>query len=386
MFVDVNYSQEIKHGQNTSGDYFLSRRYLEEGRLIAVLSDGLGSGVKASILSRMTATMLLGFIEEYTDARKAATIVMNSLPVCQVRHLNYSTFSLIDCDDEGRVRVLEEGNPDFLWFRGSKPLLAPFDYLESHAFPERRMKLYDFEVIQGDRLVFVSDGVTQAGLGQPGPKNAGLGRDGLLDFLKVLLERHYVVDSLRLSKHITSMALNLSPNHQAVDDISASVVHFREPRRCLIFTGPPFEKARDAYYADAFARFKGPKAICGGTTAQFLSRELKRPLIYGRESRGGLPPDLGMEGVELVTEGLLTLNRVIKYLETDDLKQSDPAGALVRFMLSHDIIHVMEGTGINMSNFDPSQIHDFDIRRNVIKRLTQVLQTKHLKMVRIQRV
>ena len=93
-----------------------------------------------------------------------------------------------------------------------------------------------------------------------------------------------------------------------------------------------------------------------------------------------------MDGVDLITDGLLTLSRAIQYLETDDLKQSDPAGALVRFMLGHDIIHFMEGTGVNLSNFDPSQTHDFDIRRNVVKRLTQTLQTKHLKMVKIQRV
>jgi hypothetical protein len=386
MFVDINCSQEVKHGQNTSGDYFLTRRYLEEGRLLAVLSDGLGSGVKASILSRMTATMLIGFIEEYTDVRKAAGIVMNSLPVCQVRGLNYSTFSLLDCDDEGHVRVVEEGNPDFLWLRGNRSLLAPYDFIESRPFPDRRMKLYEFEVAEGDRLVFVSDGITQAGLGQPGPNNSGLGRHGLIDYLKVLLERQYTLDSLRLAKHITSLALKISPKGKAIDDITAAVVHFRDPRRCLIFTGPPFEKNRDSYYADAFARFAGRKAICGGTTAQFLSRELKRPLGIGYESRGGLPPQSVMDGVDLVTEGLLTLNRAIHYLETDDLKQADPAGSLVRFMLSHDIIHIMEGTGVNMANFDPSQVHDFDIRRNIIKKLAEVLQERHLKLVKIQRV
>ncbi|MDR2367647.1 MAG: serine/threonine-protein phosphatase [Deltaproteobacteria bacterium] len=386
MFVDVSCSQETKRGQNTSGDFFVSRRHIDEGRVLAVLSDGLGSGVKASILSRMTATMLLGFVEERTDLRTAAELVIRSLPVCKARGLNYSTFSVLDCDDEGRVRVLEEGNPEFLWFRGGLPLHAPFDLLDSEAFPDRRMRLYEFEVLEGDRLIFVTDGVTQAGLGRPGPKNPGLGRQGLSDFVSALLQRHCVIDSQRLAKHLTSMAVGLFPDRLPTDDVSAAVAHFRVPRRCLVFTGPPFERSRDPYYAEAFAAFKGPKAICGGTTAQFLARELNLLIKVGQGRGGGLPPESAMEGVELVTEGLLTLTRAIQYLETNDLRRPDPAGALVRFMLAHDIIHVMEGTAVNVANFDPSQTHDLDIRRNVIKRMAQVLQTRHLKMVRVQRV
>ncbi|MDR2444071.1 MAG: serine/threonine-protein phosphatase [Deltaproteobacteria bacterium] len=386
MYIDISCSQEKKHGQNAFGDYFISRRYAEEGRVLAVLSDGLGSGVKASILARMTATMLIGFIEEDMDIRQAAAIIMNSLPVCRVRGLNYATFSVLDCDDEGRVRVVEEGNPDFLWLRGHKPIPAPYTFIESQSFPDRHLKLYNLKVEEGDRLIFVSDGVTQAGIGQPGPNSLGLGRKGLLDFLVSSLERHYTLDSLRLCKHITSLALKLSPQHKPVDDISAVVVHFRNPRRCVVFTGPPFEKRRDSYYALAFDRFNGRKAVCGGTTAILLARELKRRLSVGSESRGGLPPLSIMEGVDLVTEGLLTLSRAISYLQTDNLNQADAAGSLVRFLLSHDIIHIMEGTGINVANFDPSRAVDFDLRQTLVQKLSEVLRTKHLKSVRVQRV
>src|SRR5574344_1388122 len=102
MFIDIDCSQTKKYNQNAYGDYFVSKRYPDEGRLIAVLSDGLGSGIKANILSCMTATMLLRFIEEDIKIKKAAEIIMNSLPVCKVRKISYSTFSAIDCDDDGR--------------------------------------------------------------------------------------------------------------------------------------------------------------------------------------------------------------------------------------------------------------------------------------------
>jgi hypothetical protein len=104
MFIDIDCAQRKKYNQNAYGDYFTSKRYQDTGRLIAVLSDGLGSGVKANILASMTATMLLKFIEAETDIKKAAEIVLNSLPVCQVRKISYSTFSALDCDDEGNVK------------------------------------------------------------------------------------------------------------------------------------------------------------------------------------------------------------------------------------------------------------------------------------------
>ncbi|MDR1297322.1 MAG: SpoIIE family protein phosphatase [Deltaproteobacteria bacterium] len=386
MYVDVSCRQEKKHGQNAFGDYFLSRRFNDEGRVLGVLSDGLGSGVKASILARMTATMLLGFVKEHMDIRRAAETVMNSLPVCQVRGISYATFSVVDCDDEGQVTVVEEGNPDFLWFRGSSILEAPYRLVESRIFPDRLMKLYQFQVAQGDRLVFCSDGVTQAGIGQPGPANLGLGRRGLADFLQARLERHHAIDGTMLAREVVGQAVKLSPNRRPVDDISAVVVHFRTPRRCILFTGPPFEKRRDAYYARSFDQFPGRKAVCGGTTAALLARELGRTVATAGDFRGGLPPASRMEGVDLVTEGLLTMSRAVKYLESDEPPPGDPAGSLVRFLLSHDIIHVMEGTGVNMANFDPSHVADMDLRRNVVGKLAEALRNRHLKTVAVQRV
>ena len=113
FFVDIDCYQQKKDGQNTFGDYFKSKRYTDEGRLLAVLSDGLGSGIKANILATMTATMILKFIEDGKDILKATEVIMNSLPVCQVRKISYATFSAFECSDEGYIRIVEEGNPDF---------------------------------------------------------------------------------------------------------------------------------------------------------------------------------------------------------------------------------------------------------------------------------
>ena len=128
MFIDIDCNQMKKYNQNAYGDYFVSKRYPDEARLIAVLSDGLGSGIKANILSCMTATMLLRFIENgQIPIRKAAEIIMNSLPVCKVRHISYSTFSAIDCDDYGSAKIVEEGNPEFIWIRNNEVMQPEYD-------------------------------------------------------------------------------------------------------------------------------------------------------------------------------------------------------------------------------------------------------------------
>src|SRR5574344_1170959 len=137
MFVDIGFKQEKKYNQNAYGDYFVSHREQKTGRIVAILSDGLGSGVKADILARMTATMLLKFIEAEADIKKACETVMNSLPICKVRKISYSTFSAMDCDDEGNVKIVEEGNPEFIWIRKGEILKAPMQEVASKKFKNR---------------------------------------------------------------------------------------------------------------------------------------------------------------------------------------------------------------------------------------------------------
>ncbi|KXS56612.1 MAG: hypothetical protein AMR96_01610 [Candidatus Adiutrix intracellularis] len=385
MFIDIHCTQVKKYGQNAFGDYFISKRLSREGRITAVLSDGLGSGVKANILACMTATMLLRFIEENFNIKKAAEIVMNSLPICKVRKMSYATFSILECNDDGNVRIIEEGNPDFIWMQGSEPKSIGYNIVRSRSFPNRHLKVYQFQVELGDRLIFCSDGVTQAGLGQEGRYKGKLKRSGLIELLQIVLKRQKNIASADLSRYLVQRAQNLEYNGQAKDDISAVVVYFRTPRRAMIFTGAPCDKSQDTYYAKIFERFDGQKAICGGTTAKLLARELGQTLSLRSDPKGDdLPPTAEMPGVDLITEGSLTLTRTLEYLDSGQMERLDAAGQLVAFLLKSDLLIFMVGSKLNQANYAPRQPADFEIRRNLVRHLADILEKKYLKKVNIR--
>ena len=146
MFIDIACAQRKKYNQNAYGDYFTSGRFSNMNRVVAVLSDGLGSGIKANILACMTSTMLLKFLENNSDIENSCEIIMNSLPVCKVRGISYSTFSAIDCYENGKAKIVEEGNPDFIWIRNGEVLKPEYQIIESKDFKNRKMRVYNIKL------------------------------------------------------------------------------------------------------------------------------------------------------------------------------------------------------------------------------------------------
>ena len=313
-FIDVDSSQRAKAGQVVSGDVFLSRRIKSEGRIISILSDGLGSGVKASVLANLTATMALRYTSAFVDVRKSAGTIMDTLPICEVRKISYSTFTIVDLDERGHARAIEHGNPALVLMRGQTALPLERVDITLDNWKDRTIRYSEFDVQLGDRIVCASDGISQSGLGRKGLP-LGWGNDNFVRFLSQQVGQEPEISSQELARKVVAEAL-VNDGGAAKDDITCGVVYYRHPRRLLVITGPPFCKERDEELAEMVESFPGRKVICGGTTANIISRLLNRPVrACLTKLDPEIPPPAIMEGMDLITEGTMTLARVAEMLE-----------------------------------------------------------------------
>lgn len=382
-FVDADGWKIRKEGQHAEGDTFLFQR--TGNRVYAVLSDGLGSGIKASVLSTLTATLALRCLERDLPADRTASLIMESLPVCSVRHIAYATFTLVDADASGRVRLWEYENPPALLIREGKALAIE---RQSVYFPTGNLKHQtllrsEFTMGPGDRLVFCSDGVTQSGMGSPAFP-LGWGTDRWQSFTLKTLQEDSALSARRLARLTVQEAL-ARDSGRSKDDISCLCLYYRKPRDLLVVTGPPYDEAKDAELVEIFRVFDGKKVICGGTTAQVISRSLGTPLSVDLKGMTeGLPPPATMDGADLVTEGILTLGRCAVLLEnhrTFENQPASPALDLILAFLDADRLRFVVGTRVNEAHQDPRLPLELEIRRNVVKKIVGILREKFLKEV-----
>ena len=177
-------------------------------------------------------------------------------------------------------------------------------------------------------------------------------------------------------------------NYSIIDDTSCGVVYFRDPRELMLITGPPFYKVKDTGFIQKVKGFDGMKVVCGGTTADIISRELNLKLeMVQNFSDPTLPPISRLEGFDLVTEGILTISKVEELLEnfnSDTRLHASPAEEIVKRLLQHDIIHLIVGTRINWAHQDPDQPVEIEIRKTVVKRIIKLLEEKFFKKVLVE--
>ena len=263
LFLEVDFTQQKKHREAICGDYFLVQRIPEENRVIGVLSDGLGSGVKANILSAMTATMAMKFASSNMDFLKAAEIMMDALPVCQVRKISYATFTVVDSVLHKWTRVMQMDNPGYLLLREGEIMQIPQREFSSPRWSRRKIYLSEILNRPEDRLVLFSDGITQAGMGTRAYP-LGWQNEGCAAFLRHKVGCFPQISAGDLGEAVLQEALLKEPRRRAGDDMTCGVLYFRKPRKLLLLTGPPFHPQRDAEYAALLDSFPGKRVICGG--------------------------------------------------------------------------------------------------------------------------
>jgi hypothetical protein len=387
-FIEVDYCQVAKERQLIGGDVFLSQKLRDEDRVVAVLSDGLGSGVKANVLATLTATMAMKYTASNAmDTMRSAETIMNTLPICSVRKISYSTFTIVDIDATGKTRIIEHGNPSFLLLRpDGEPEIRQTNHQLKH-WNDRVVCESEFQASLGDRIVFFSDGVSQAGTGENATP-LGWGHEAVRDFVANRLSYSRFISARDLARAIVDEAIR-ADRKSAKDDVTCAVIYFRNPRKLLIATGPPFAEESDAELARVVDQFKGRKVICGGTTANIVGRVLEKEIAMTLDGRldPRIPPTATMDGIDLVTEGTLTLGEVARILESGiELDRLPPNGArrLTQMLLESDIVQFVVGTRINEAHQDPNIPVELDLRRNIVKRISHQLEQAYLKQTSIR--
>jgi Stage II sporulation protein E (SpoIIE). len=385
FFIEVNSQQRNHDEERICGDVFLYKYIREEERVIAVLSDGMGHGVKANILATLTATMALNFTREHKEVDRIAEIIMNTLPVCSDRKISYSTFTIVDIDSSGKANILEYDNPSTIILRGNKELDIQWKkvVLDKGKNTGKVLQSCTFVPQKEDRIIFCSDGVSQSGMGSEAFP-FGWERDSIAAYASQLVTSESSISAVVLAGKIVTMAYK-NDGYKAKDDISCAIIYFREPRKLMICTGPPFEKEKDKELALKISGYEGKVILCGGTTADIVARELNRTIVDELIFEDPeLPPESFLEGIDLVTEGILTLQKVNEILKTYNNSVrlgKGPADKIVKMLMESDEIHFIIGTRINIAHQDPNLPVELEIRRTVIKRIARLLEEKWLKQV-----
>ena len=305
LCVDMAAISMNKHQESICGDYYT---IAEEGnRHVLVLSDGLGSGVKANILATLTAKMLSTMIANSIPSEEAVRAVARTLPVCKVRGLAYSTFTVL-CMEEDEAELLQFDNPDAILIRNG----SVYDYpVRSMQVDDKTIHVSKFRIHEDDMLLIMSDGVTNAGVGKT--TYGGWGREDLVRCCRKWYKPGMTARDMAGAVADAGYALNLE---DTVDDMTVLALSFIKPRVVNLMIGPPRNREADAQYLKNFFDREGMHVICGGTTAKLAADYLDEVVIPLEETMTPeVPAMMELAGVDLVTEGLLTLERLVDLAE-----------------------------------------------------------------------
>lgn len=372
-FLDIYETSLNKKGEELCGDKV---KFLKgDKRSIVVLSDGLGSGVKANILATLTTEILITMLNADVPLEEVLKTVIATLPICQTRKIAYSTFTILQVDRAtNRFKLINFDNPPPLYVHNGK--VMPLD-MEVQEILGRKIKIAEGYLSRGDFLGAVSDGVLYAGMGTT--LNFGWGWDNIADYVEDVL-RHKAQTARTIVRDVIGKTYDL---YRGVigDDATFVGIYVRQRNPLMVFTGPPLDQDRDEEYVDRFLSFEGRKAICGGTTGNIIASYLGETIEMDLSTmRRELPPIGMLSCVDLVTEGILTLSKATEYIKNCQCDLSrlhfDNNGAylLAREILQADTIHFLVGQSINEFYQNPLLPKNISIRRNLVEDLINLLR------------
>jgi len=376
LCADIGYKSINHYGEQLCGDH-VDIVEPDDESIVIVLSDGLGSGVKASILSTLTSKIISTMMAEGLPLEECVSTIAATLPVCSVRGVAYSTFTVIHIVNNETAEIIQYDNPLVIAIRND----------ENYDYPKTEMniggkKIYKsvIKLQENDVFVAMSDGCPHAGIGMA--YNFGWKREEIVKFIEAVAPAGYT------AKTLSTMLVDECDKlygHKPGDDATACVVRIRKRVPMNLLFGPPFNRDDADRMMSLFFSKEGKHIICGGTTSSIAAKFLRKPIRASLNfEQSDLPPVAEIEGVDLVTEGVITMNRVIEYAK-DYLGENkhyehwsfkkDGASQISRLLFEEATdINFFVGRAINPAHQNPDLPINFNIKMNLVEELTTSLR------------
>ena len=376
LCADIGWKSINHEGEQLCGDH-VDIVDSGENSSVIVLADGLGSGVKASILSTLTSKIISTMLAEGISLEDCVSTIAETLPICSVRGVAYSTFTIIHLIENETVEIIQYDNPDVIFLRDGDI----FDY------PKNEMNICGKNVYktviklrEGDIMIAMSDGCPHAGIGLS--YNFGWKWEDIAEFMRGMAIAGYS------AKTLATMLVdecNKEYGYRPGDDATACVVRIRKRQPMNILFGPPKNRDDCDRMMSLFFSKEGKHIVCGGTTSSIAADYLGKPLrVSLKFERSDIPPIAQIEGVDLVTEGVITVNKVIEYakdaLGDNELYEEwnfkrDGASLIARLLFEEatDITFYV-GKAVNPAHQNPDLPINFNIKMNLVSELSDCLK------------
>ena len=385
LCADIGYKSINHYGEQLCGDH-VDIIEQNENSTVVVLADGLGSGVKASILSTLTSKIISTMMAEGLSLEDCVETIAATLPVCSVRGVAYSTFTIIHLIDNSYAELIQYDNPHIILIRDCKNYDYPMTEMNIGG---KKIYKSQIKLCENDILIAMSDGCPHAGIGLA--YNFGWKREDITSFMESIAHVGYTAKTLST---ILVDECNKLYEDKPGDDATACIVRIRKRVPMNMLFGPPRNRDDCDRMMSLFFSKEGKHIVCGGTTssiaAKYLGKELKTSLNF---ERSDIPPIAEIEGVDLVTEGVITVNRVVEYAK-DYLRDNesyeqwgykrDGASLICRMLFEEATdINFFEGRAMNPAHQNPAHPKNLNIKKNLVEELSECLKKmgKRIKVI-----
>ena len=378
LYADIGYQSLIKRGEFVCGDH-IETVHQPDGSVVLVLADGLGSGVKACILSTLTSTIISRMVAANLNIPYCVRAIAEALPVCSVRKLAYSTFTVIHITPTGKALIVQYDNPCIALIRNGEEVPLAFT---SMTIDDKTIESVSVQLQKGDVLLTFSDGAENAGVAPGMSYEFKWGRDDIVRYMEPLCVGGYSAKTLN-----TILLDECFQRYEGMpgDDTTALTIYMRTREQINLSIGPPANLEDNEKMMSLFFAKGGKHVVCGGTTSRIAAEFLGKPLVLSTDrSDDDIPVAGSIEGVDLVTEGILTINRVLDYakdyLEDNETYSQwcfkrDGASTLARMLFEEATdINFFVGRAVNPAHQDPDLSISFDIKMRLIRDLADCLK------------